>query len=152
VKTSRPAGSSGVGYVGVTGVDGAGLDILGGAACRELLRSVTLGRVALTSGALPLILPVTFACPADHIVFCAPLGSTLDRATRGAVLCFEADQLSPDLERGWTVVAVGVARDADAGDAALALAQPQLARWVHDGRHRVVSLSLDQLTGRRLQP
>jgi hypothetical protein len=49
-------------------------------------------------------------------------------------------------------VAVGLARDADAGDAALALAQPQLARWVHDGRHRVVSLSLDQLTGRRLHP
>ena len=61
--------------------DRQGLIVLDEAACRALLHTVHLGRVALTDGALPMILPVTFACLDRDLVFRAGPGA-LQRAAR----------------------------------------------------------------------
>ncbi len=61
------------------------------AACRSLITSGRLGRVAVTDRALPLILPVVFACLEGDIVVRLVPGA-LDRAADARqVVCFQTD-------------------------------------------------------------
>ncbi len=86
------------------------------AACRSLIASGGLGRVAVTDRALPMILPVAFAClGADIAVRLAP--GVLDRAAdAGQVVCFQTDSTDRS-DRGiaaeWSVEAIGQLRRVD---------------------------------------
>jgi nitroimidazol reductase NimA-like FMN-containing flavoprotein (pyridoxamine 5'-phosphate oxidase superfamily) len=59
--------------------------------CRALLRSHTLGRVAVVSGALPQIVPVEYVYDESTITFCAEHDVKLRAAAPGDVLAFEVD-------------------------------------------------------------
>jgi uncharacterized protein len=130
-------------------LDGAGLEVLAEPECWDLLATRSVGRVAVSAGALPRILPVGFACHHGRIVFCAASGSTLERATRAAVLSFEVDAIAPDLSEGWSVVALGVARAATPDEIAFMATQPVLVRWSASSSTSPVSLSVEEITGRR---
>ncbi len=77
--------------------------------CLRLLSKAPLGRVAVSVGALPMVLPVQFALVGDDVVFPADRGGELDVAARNAVVAFEADSIDPGT--GWSVVATGVATE-----------------------------------------
>jgi nitroimidazol reductase NimA-like FMN-containing flavoprotein (pyridoxamine 5'-phosphate oxidase superfamily) len=77
------------------------------AECRDLLGRHTLGRVGITSGGLPLILPVHYLYDDGVIVFRTGAGSKLRAAANGDVLAFEVDTFDPDLGRGWSVMVLG---------------------------------------------
>lgn len=84
--------------------------------CLDLLATVPIGRVGLTLNALPVIFPVNFTLSGDSVIFGSMAGSTLSRATDGAVAAFQADSYDPANRSGWTVMAVGQAlhiRDAE---------------------------------------
>lgn len=129
-------------------VDRHGLEVLSRDECLRLLREATLGRIAITSGALPTILPVNFSLAEDQILFRTARGTKLDAATENAVVAFEVDEMHPMGHDGWSVVVTGVAREVT-GDAIAAVAGP-IPRWApeHDGR--VVAISLDLVSGRRI--
>jgi len=128
-------------------VDGAGLRILDRAECLRLLARVGVGRIAVTAGALPMILPVRYAVDGEQVVLCVGVGSTLDQATRQAVVAFEID--GSDLGGEWSVSIVGVARPiTDTDESARAEALP-LPRWWLGRPHRFVSISTEHMTGRR---
>src|SRR4051812_6943273 len=91
-------------------IDRNGLEVLDREECMRLLSTVHLGRVAITSGALQVILPVNFRVLDDRIVFRTGCGTKLDAATRGAVVAFEVDTMESLDHRGWSVVVTGVAR------------------------------------------
>ena len=74
-------------------LDRNGLEVLASDQCLRLLAQAPLGRVGLTSGALPVILPVNFLLQEDHILVRTGRGTKLDAATRNAVVAFEADPL-----------------------------------------------------------
>ena len=95
-------------------VDRNGLQVLDRSECLELLRSVPVGRIGVTSGALPTILPVNFLLDGDRVLIRTGRGSKLDAATRNAVVAFEADDVDAFARVGWSVVVTGVARDASA--------------------------------------
>jgi nitroimidazol reductase NimA-like FMN-containing flavoprotein (pyridoxamine 5'-phosphate oxidase superfamily) len=141
--------ASGCGWAQRHVVDAAGLEVLSREVCLELLDATALGRVAITSGALPVILPVAFIRSGASVLFSAPLGSALDRGTTRAVVAFEADQVRSDLEAGWSVVATGMTRPATEAERTVAGQDPRLARWGGEGA-RVVAMPLDQVSGRRL--
>jgi nitroimidazol reductase NimA-like FMN-containing flavoprotein (pyridoxamine 5'-phosphate oxidase superfamily) len=63
--------------------------------CRTLLRSRTLGRVALVSGALPEIVPVEYVFDEVSITFRAEHDAKLRAAAPGDVLAFEVDAYDP---------------------------------------------------------
>ena len=111
-----------------------------------------MGRIAVTVGALPQILPVTYACHGDRIIMCAARGSTLERATRDAVVAFEVDHVDHERSVGWSVIITGVARRADAGEARFASQHAELSRWAGAAEGCVVSLSWDVMSGRRFRP
>jgi len=64
-------------------LDSAGFEILDQAECFSLLSKVTLGRVAVTIGALPAIFPVNFCMVAGQVVFCSGEGTKLTAALSG---------------------------------------------------------------------
>lgn len=128
-----------------------GLEVLDPSECMRLLGSVSLGRIGLSSDALPVVLPVNFVLVGDQIVVRTRRGTKLAAATRNAIVAFEVDQLDPHSGVGWSVMVQGFARElADPDELAAANAAP-LARWIdrHDGRH--VGISIDVISGRRVE-
>ena len=131
-------------------VDRNGLEVLGRDECLRLLGTAVLGRIAISSGALPTVLPVNFRFDGRRILFRTGVGTKLDAATDNAVVAFEVDEIDVITESGWSVVVTGVAREVkDAADFGELGARP-IARWSGGEDHRVVSVSLDLVSGRRI--
>jgi nitroimidazol reductase NimA-like FMN-containing flavoprotein (pyridoxamine 5'-phosphate oxidase superfamily) len=131
----------------MTQVDRNGLEVLDRADCVRLLHTVSLGRVGITVGALPTILPINFRVDGDRIVFRTGVGTKLDAATRGAVVAFEADDFDPMYHSGWSVVVTGVAREVNDPDDQAMHTTP---RWAPGQNERLVAVSMDEISGRRL--
>lgn len=83
------------------------IDTLSEAECRRLLGTHTIGRVGVTSGGLPHILPVCYLYDDGFVVFRTGAGTKLRAATSGDVLAFEVDQFDAASGRGWSVLALG---------------------------------------------
>jgi uncharacterized protein len=131
-------------------LDRNGLEVLESDQCLRLLAQAPLGRVGLTSGALPVILPVNFLLHEDHILVRTGRGTKLDAATRNAVVAFEADHIDSFNHTGWSVVVVGIARDADPSALGASAPHPP-ARWAPaGGDERLISISIDFISGRRI--
>jgi uncharacterized protein len=131
----------------MTQVDRNGLEVLDRAECIRLLRTVPLGRIGITTGALPTILPINFRVDGDRILFRTGVGTKLDAATRGAVVAFEADAIDPMYHSGWSVVVTGIAREVADSDDRATYTTP---RWAPGQSERLVEVSIDEISGRRL--
>ena len=148
------AGDTGPGRPGqgFVELDRNGLEVLNRHQCLKLLASATLGRVGITLGALPVILPVNFRLVAERILFRTGAGTKLAAATRNIVVAFEVDAIDPLSDDGWSVVVTGCARrlHEPARLEALAAADIPGRRWSRSDH--VVEVSTDMITGRRLLP
>jgi uncharacterized protein len=83
------------------------VDALSESECRHLLGTHTLGRVGVTSGGLPHIVPVCYLYDDGAIVFRTGPGTKLRAAASGDVLAFEVDQFDPKSGQGWSVMVLG---------------------------------------------
>jgi hypothetical protein len=99
--------------------------------CWDRLRSASIGRVSLSVGALPRIIPCIYAVLDDSIVFRAEPGTPLAMAAGGTVVAFEAGELEPATGEGWTVTIQGISHGVN---------RPDL-------RARIDSLELPVITG-----
>lgn len=129
-------------------VDRNGFEVLDRHECLRLLGTATLGRIGLSSGALPTVLPVNFRLDADRILVRTGRGSKLDAATRNAVVAFEVDDFDPMYHSGWSVVVTGIAREVTNPDELAEL--PPIARWARHGNGRVMAISTEVVSGRRI--
>jgi nitroimidazol reductase NimA-like FMN-containing flavoprotein (pyridoxamine 5'-phosphate oxidase superfamily) len=76
--------------------------------CLCLLRSVEVGRVAWANDDHEaVVLPVTFVLDGEDVMFRTAAGAKLDAVRAGRVISFEADDLEPALEVGWSVLLIG---------------------------------------------
>jgi nitroimidazol reductase NimA-like FMN-containing flavoprotein (pyridoxamine 5'-phosphate oxidase superfamily) len=133
-------------------VDRNGLEVLSRDACLRLLATTTLGRVGVSSGALPNVLPVNFRFDGRQILIRTGVGTKLDSAVDNAVVAFEVDEIDPVAHTGWSVMVTGMARElTDPGELAAALTPP-LARWAPGNEHRVIAISTELVSGRRIVP
>ena len=129
-------------------VDGAGLRVLTREECLAMLATAEVGRIGVSTRALPLIFPVCFAVDGDQIVISTQHGTTLDASTRDTVVAFEADGPSSHSSVGWSVQSTGIARhvtDPTELDRLAALALPS---WSLKSPARFVTITTDQLSGR----
>ena len=119
--------------------------------CLRLLASTTVGRVALTSKALPVILPVNYAVDGDTVVIRTRPGSLLASSReRGVVVAFEVDELDRQTCSGWSVLVTGTLREiTDVGELARAEQLP-LVPWVGGDRRHFVRVTPGMLSGRRI--
>jgi len=88
---------------------------LSAADCRRLLASRTLGRVGLTSGALPVIVPVEYSYLDGVITFSTAYDEKLRVAADGHVLAFEVDAYDAESASRWSVHVLGRATVVAAG-------------------------------------
>ena len=76
----------------------------------RLLRTATVGRLAFTQGALPAILPVSFALGPGHVLIGFRHDPAIENALRRSVVAVEVDDYDPAARTGWSVTVVGPAR------------------------------------------
>jgi hypothetical protein len=78
--------------------------------CRRLLAARRIGRLAFSHGAMPAVVPVTFAVRDDDVLIPARLDGFLAAGVRGAVVALEVDSYLDEPGAGWTVTVVGPVR------------------------------------------
>jgi uncharacterized protein len=129
-------------------IDRDGLEVLDRAECLRLLGGASVGRIAGTSGALPVVLPVGYALDGDCIVVDTGRGTTLDFATSGSVVAFEVDNLHERGHAGWTVMVTGIAAEV-VDELELHRLLGLLHRDRDDQDQHVVRISSELVSGRR---
>jgi nitroimidazol reductase NimA-like FMN-containing flavoprotein (pyridoxamine 5'-phosphate oxidase superfamily) len=134
----------------VVELDRNGLAVLEREECIALLGSATVGRIAITSNALPVVLPVNFVLLDDRIVIRTSRGTKLDAATRNTVVAFEVDEIDMVEQTGWSVLVTGVARELVAPDEIDEVSASPPARWAPGPDGRYIAISTDMISGRRI--
>jgi nitroimidazol reductase NimA-like FMN-containing flavoprotein (pyridoxamine 5'-phosphate oxidase superfamily) len=125
-----------------------GLDVLSAGTCKELLLGHTFGRVVSKIGDTISAFPVYYAMSGGDIIFRTDPGTKLAAAVLRTRVTFEID----DEIEGWSVMAVGFCEEVRETEA-LAEAMDAIGdRWPEGERLRVVRITPERLTGRRLQP
>jgi nitroimidazol reductase NimA-like FMN-containing flavoprotein (pyridoxamine 5'-phosphate oxidase superfamily) len=131
--------------------DSRSLEVIDRDECVRLLSTAVVGRMVFTDGALPAVVPVTFAVDGDAVVCRTNARSRLARAADGAVLALEADELDVTHRSGWSVVATGKAELVTAEEEVRRVGQ--LVRPWAPGVHDVaIRVRTTVLTGRRVGP
>lgn len=117
--------------------------------CRDRLELAPFGRVALSSGALPVIFPIHFAMLGDDPVFRTDPGTKLMAASDGQVLCLEIDEIHPVLHTGWSVLVTGRADVLDDPTDIAAASDLPLRPWTGAGS-AYVRIRAAMLSGREI--
>jgi nitroimidazol reductase NimA-like FMN-containing flavoprotein (pyridoxamine 5'-phosphate oxidase superfamily) len=120
--------------------------------CIGLLGSRRLGRVSVSIGALPAILPVNYVLWDDVILFRTAPGTKLSAALMGTVVGFEVDDAADDLSAGWSVLVVGHATEIRDLQTLEVVRQLPLASWAPSGRDYFVRISTEHVSGRAFGP
>lgn len=116
--------------------------------CLELLKEEPVGHVALSTRALPVVLPVSFAVLDGDIVWRAGKDTQPGDAS---VVAFEADHYEPDRRQRWSVMVQGLTH---------VMTEPELARakqlclesWTIEGSaDNYVCLVPEIVTGTRIR-
>ncbi|MEX2292634.1 MAG: pyridoxamine 5'-phosphate oxidase family protein [Acidimicrobiales bacterium] len=134
-----------------TETDRNGLVVLDRAECLRLLASVTLGRIGLTTGALPVVLPVNFWFDGSRILIHTGPGTMLAAATRDAVVAFEVDEMDAFWHTGWSVLATGVAHHITDAEELRRVVDLPIPRWAPRGGGHVVAITPELISGRRIE-
>ena len=127
------------------------LEALPDADCRRLLAAGKVGRVSVTSDALPVIAPVNYVLDGNTIVFRTRRDGMLARACQDAVIAFEIDELAPDGSGGWSVNIVGIATVLEPNEDVRALSLGLVSAAGTD-RDAFIRLRLGLVSGRRITP
>jgi nitroimidazol reductase NimA-like FMN-containing flavoprotein (pyridoxamine 5'-phosphate oxidase superfamily) len=131
---------------------GTGFEALGEAECLELLGLGTIGRVAVTMGAIPAVFPVNYRFADGAIHFRTGEGTKLFAATRNKVVAFQVDEIDRLYHAGWSVLAVGTALELkESVDLAWATHLP-LRAWAPGMREHFVRIVPELVSGRRIIP
>lgn len=131
-------------------IDRNGLEVLDRDECLRLLGQATLGRVGVTIGALPSVVPVNYRIVGDEVVILTGAGTKLDAATKNAVVAFEVDDMDPIEHTGWSVMVTGMAREVVDEEEIAELTRRPLPHWAPGGRERIIAISTEIASGRRI--
>ncbi len=134
----------------MTLIDRNGLEVLDREDSLRLLATATLGRLAVTFGALPTILPVNFRLVSEEIALRTTIGTKLDAATCGAIVAFEVDEIDPIYHSGWSVVVVGEAREVTDPAELACFEGARIPRWAPVPSERIIAISTEMVSGRRI--
>jgi nitroimidazol reductase NimA-like FMN-containing flavoprotein (pyridoxamine 5'-phosphate oxidase superfamily) len=115
--------------------------------CRALLRKHSFGRIGVNIADDIVVLPVYYAVLGDdEIVFRTDPGTKLSAGLLGTRVAFEIDSQAPP----WSVLVRGHAHEMrDTEDTETARGEIP-SEWPVGERERIVRISVEQITGRRL--
>jgi hypothetical protein len=119
----------------------------------RLLGTVSLGRVAFTTRALPAIRPVNHLVDGDHIIIRtdaeAAITATLKSGPGSVVVAYQADMIDYAEHLGWSVTVVGLAHRVIDPDEAAPYRQA-LRPWITGEKDQVIAIHAELVTGFRL--
>ena len=120
--------------------------------CADLLASAPLGRLAVVVDGRPEVFPVNHVYDRDSgcVAFVSQPGTKLDAALSGPWVAFEADGVSDDGSRGWSVLVVGRAEEIDATETIIRMAEGPDRLWRTADNPRWVRVVPSKVTGRRI--
>jgi nitroimidazol reductase NimA-like FMN-containing flavoprotein (pyridoxamine 5'-phosphate oxidase superfamily) len=131
--------------------DRNGLQVLEHDECMQLLASATLGRLAVSAGALPSIVPVNFLLDGDRILIRTSPGTKLLAALEHAVVAFEVDDFDSFSHSGWSVSVTGMADEVRDSSELERIERLPLPHWSGAGSH-VIAITTELVSGRRIPP
>ena len=117
--------------------------------CWSLLRTTSVGRLAVIVGDHPEIFPLNFAVDQGTLVFRTGDGSKALGATSGAAVALEADGYDDATNEAWSVVVRGRARTISEVHDLMDTVDLPLFPWQGGDKSRFVRISPDVVTGRR---
>jgi len=120
------------------------------AECLTLLATRPIGRLVFTYRALPDVLPVNYVLDGESVIIRLGSGSTAATATRDSVVAFEVDDVDVSARIGWSVIIVGRAEEITDLVELRAAQVLGLVPWAGDWRDHFIRISMEKLTGRRL--
>jgi nitroimidazol reductase NimA-like FMN-containing flavoprotein (pyridoxamine 5'-phosphate oxidase superfamily) len=119
--------------------------------CRELLQSSDLARVAWQTADGPQILPVTYVCHSDVLVFRTSPYGPLSDLIRPTDVALEVDELDQQRRSGWSVVVQGRAAAVDEPAEMVHLwSVAGLAPWAPGVRNVFIRITPRRISGRLL--
>lgn len=129
------------------------VEVLDRERCETLLRSKTLGRVAVVVGGQPMIFPVNYRMEQGSVIFRTDQGTKLEGADFASV-AFEVDEIGPDERSGWSVMVKG--RGYEISDALDHLSEHlrslDVDSMIADEHAMTVRVIAREITGRLFQP
>ncbi|MGM9470625.1 pyridoxamine 5'-phosphate oxidase family protein [Pseudarthrobacter sp. YS3] len=117
--------------------------------CWKYLRSVSVGRIAVTTDAGPEIFPVNYVPDYGTVVFRTGPGTKLDAALAGSPLALEADGLNTYGTIAWSVIIKGTAEVVDTDEDFREAAEAGLSPWEPGSKEHLVRISPSDVSGRR---
>ncbi len=119
--------------------------------CEQLLRAGGVGRVAVTDGSGPHILPVNYAVVDAAVVVRTAADSILAAMWDGDVVAFEVDQVDHTTHQGWSVlIRARVEWLVDADQIAHVDSVWQPRPWASGDRPLYLRLAWTSIEGRRI--
>ncbi len=118
--------------------------------CYRLLARTALGRVGVTLGAVPAVLPVNFSLLGEDVIFRTGIDGVLMGAVDGKVVAFEADHIDVQSHEGWSVMMVGWAHRVHDRDLLETVTHLPLQPWAPGDRDAVVQVIPRFVSGRRI--
>lgn len=118
--------------------------------CLQLIDKGGIGRVALWAPAGPQIFPVNFVMLDGSIIFRTNPYSTLGTYSWGAEIAFEVDEIFPETQQGWSVVAHGRATVIIDDGLRHRLIENEPKPWAGGYRPTYVRLRWDRISGRAI--
>jgi uncharacterized protein len=125
-----------------------GLEVLNAEDSFELIGGGTIGRIAVSVGALPALIPVQYVVDDGDILIQLDDGFGC-RIADGCVLGFEVDQFDAARRSGWSVLIIGTAKSLDAAEVEAATGEPLPHRDDHP-HCKYMRLHPGTVTGRRI--
>lgn len=119
--------------------------------CWALLRTVSVGRLAVLVDGRPDIFPVNFTVDGGTLVFRTAQGTKLSAATGDAPVAVEADGVDPDTALAWSVVVKGTAALVKSTEDVLETSRLYLFPWQAGRKDAFVRITPDTVTGRRFK-
>ena len=126
------------------------LEVLDARECRRLLASVSVGRIAFTEAAMPVIQVASFALRGEDVVIPTGLSSKMAAGSRGAVLAFAVDDYDPVERTGWNVTVIGASRLVSGPDEVRELDELGVQPWSPSATHCYIALRLTVVRGQRI--
>jgi len=119
--------------------------------CWAMLRTVSVGRLAVLADGRPDIFPVNYTVDGGTLVFRTGEGTKLASASKSAPVALEADGVDAGTGLAWSVVAKGTADVVAGTDQVLATTELYLFPWQAGKKDAFVRITPDSITGRRFK-
>lgn len=126
-----------------------GMDILSDDESWELLRTATVGRLAVDVGGRPDIYPINYIIDDGTIVFRTGAGTKLAAAALMHHVAFEIDGYHPSDRTAWSVVVKGWADQVERMDDVFDAEELPLFPWAAHPKPNYVKITPHEVTGRR---